>query len=179
MAASTSAVGDFEGAFAALFREQFPRLFRYLDRLTGEPELAADLAQETFVRLYRRGALPDVPGVWLVAVAMNLLRNARSKRSRRVRLLTPARGEQAHADPAPAPDRAVADLSTRRRVRAALDELSERERQLLLLHAEGYRYREIAGALGLNEASMGTLLARARRAFRVRMESRMEDYDAP
>jgi DNA-directed RNA polymerase specialized sigma24 family protein len=36
----------------------------------------------------------------------------------------------------------------------------------LLLRAEGYSYRDIATALDLNEASVGTLLARAVRAFR-------------
>ena len=55
---------------------------------------------------------------------------------------------------------------TRDRVRAALDRLSERDRQILLLRAEGYGYRDLAVALDLNEASIGTLLARAKRAFR-------------
>ena len=55
---------------------------------------------------------------------------------------------------------------SRRDVRAALETLPERDRQILLLHGEGYRYREIALALRMNEASVGTLLARARRAFR-------------
>jgi DNA-directed RNA polymerase specialized sigma24 family protein len=40
-----------------------------------------------------------------------------------------------------------------------------RERELLLLRAEGYSYRDIASALELNETSVGTLLARARRRF--------------
>jgi RNA polymerase sigma factor (sigma-70 family) len=51
-------------------------------------------------------------------------------------------------------------------VRAALRELSPRDQEMLLLRAEGYSYREIASALGLNEPSVGTLLARAKRAFR-------------
>jgi len=42
----------------------------------------------------------------------------------------------------------------------------ERERRLLLLRSEGFSYRDIAAALELNEASVGTLLARARTAFR-------------
>jgi RNA polymerase sigma factor (sigma-70 family) len=62
------------------------------------------------------------------------------------------------------------------RVRAAIHRLGERERQLLLLRAEGYGYRELAAALGLNEASVGTLLARAKRAFR---ESYQGSADAP
>jgi RNA polymerase sigma-70 factor (ECF subfamily) len=174
--AGAPAQGGFEDAFVALFGREFPRLFRYLDRLTGEPELAADLAQDALLRLYRRGELPDSPRAWLVAAAMNLLRNARSTRSRRMRLLTPERAGHAHADPTPAPGEGIDAEATRRRVRAAIDGLSERERKLLLLHAEGYRYREIAAALDLNEASVGTLLARAKRAFRERLE---EHADAP
>ena len=46
--------------------------------------------------------------------------------------------------------------------------MSDRERSLLLLRAEGFSYREIARALELNEGSVGTLLARAQRSFRVK-----------
>jgi RNA polymerase sigma factor (sigma-70 family) len=157
---------SFHDQFVALFAVHFPRLYRYLDRLSGEPELAADVAQEAFVRLYRRGALPDAPEAWLISVAMNLFRNAKSSRSRRGRLLTPARSEAVLADPPPSPEQAAIAEESRSRVRAAIDRLSERERRLLLLRAEGYSYRDMAAALGLNEASVGTLLARARHAFR-------------
>jgi DNA-directed RNA polymerase specialized sigma24 family protein len=44
--------------------------------------------------------------------------------------------------------------------------LPARDRQILLLHAEGYRYREIAEALNLVESGIGTYLSRARKAFR-------------
>jgi len=97
---------------------------------------------------------------------MNLLRNAKSTQGRRLKLLTPARGENVLSDPPPAPDEAMEAEDSRRRVRVALDRLPERERNMLLLQAEGYGYRDIAAALHLNEASVGVLLARARRAFR-------------
>jgi RNA polymerase sigma factor (sigma-70 family) len=156
---------SFDDRFVALFEARFRGLFRFLDRLSGEPELAADLAQDTFVRLHERGSLPDRPDAWLVAVAMNLFRNVKSMRARRRRLLTVARAELVVADAAPSPsDRVEADSPER--VRKAMARLSERERQLLLLMAEGFRYRDIATALSLNEASVGTLLARAKRAFR-------------
>jgi RNA polymerase sigma factor (sigma-70 family) len=157
---------SFHDHFVALFEAHFPRLYRYLDRLSGEPELASDLAQEAFVRLYRRGALPDAPEAWLISVAMNLLRNVKSSRSRRARLLTVARSEGVLADPPPSPEQATVAEESRQRVRAAIDRLPEREARLLLLRAEGYSYRDMAVALQLNEASVGTLLARARRAFR-------------
>jgi RNA polymerase sigma factor (sigma-70 family) len=156
----------FHRHFAELFDAHFQRLYRFLDRLSGDPELAADLAQETFIKLYRRGAAPDAPAAWLITVAMNLFRNVKSSRSRRRALLTDARGEGVHSEPAPSPAQLADGEEARRRVRSAIEELPERERSMLLLRAEGYSYHDIAAVLELNEASVGTLLARARAAFR-------------
>jgi len=156
----------FHDQFVEQFEHHYRRLYRYLDRLTGDPEQAADLAQETFVRLYHRGSLPDDTAAWVITVAMNLFRNDQSSRSRRMRLLTGARGEQVQGDPSISPMDATLAEESRRQVRAAIDQMPERERRMLLLRAEGYSYREIAGALELNEASVGTLLARAQRTFR-------------
>ncbi len=138
--------------------------------------MAADLAQEAFVRLYQRGSLPDAPQAWLITVAMNLFRNERGTRSRRRRLLTEARAEHALADGPAAPDQLAVAEETRCRVRETIDRMPERERRLLLLQAEGFSYREIAAGLGLHEASVGTLLARARHSFREIYEGRP---DAP
>lgn len=167
---------SFHDRFVDLFDAHFRRLYRYLNRLSGEPDLAADVAQEAFVKLYQRGSLPDAPEAWLISVAMNLFRNEKSTRSRRLRLLTPSRGERVLADPPPSPEQATVAGETRRRVRLALDQLPERERGLLLLQAEGYGYRDIATALKLNEASVGVMLARARRVFRQVYEGL---FDAP
>ena len=49
------------------------------------------------------------------------------------------------------------------RVRAALGTLNERDREALLLKAEGFNYDEIAATLGLAKGAVGTTLARARR----------------
>lgn len=167
---------SFDDRFVELFDAHYHQLFRYLDRLSGDPDLAADVAQDAFVRLYRRGSVPDSPGAWLVSVAMNLFRNVKSAKSRRLRLLTPGRGERVHSDPAPSPDEAVEAKETQRRVRLTIDRLPERERRMLLLRAEGYSYREIAMALEINETSIGTLLARAQREFRQRYQ---DAIDAP
>jgi RNA polymerase sigma factor (sigma-70 family) len=167
---------SFDDRFVALFDEHYPRLLRYLDRLSQDPDVAADVAQDAFVRLYQRGSVPDMPGAWLVSVAMNLFRNVRTTRSRRLRLLTKARVAYAQADPAPAPDAGVEARETRARVRLALDRIPDRERRMLLLRAEGYSYREIAVALDVNERSVGTLLARAARTF---SEGYGEGDDAP
>jgi RNA polymerase sigma-70 factor (ECF subfamily) len=157
---------SFRQEFGELFEVYFHHLYRFLDRLTGEPDLAADLAQETFIRLYQRGSMPDMPPAWLISVAMNLFRNAVSSRKRRDRLLTLQRGELVHSDPEPPPDQLMMNEESGTRVRMAIDRMPHRERELLLLRAEGYSYREIAAALELNEASVGVMLARARQAFR-------------
>ena len=108
--------------------------------------------------------MPDRPHVWLVTVALNLFRNTRSTTSRRRRLL--ALWTEA-AEPADSAGQASVAGETSATVRKALDRLAPREQELLLLRAEGYSYREMAEALELNEASVGTLLARAKRAFRL------------
>ena len=153
---------QFDAAFAELFGIEYRRLFRYLDRISADPDLAADLAQEAFIRLYRRGAMPDRPGVWLITVAMNLFRNVRSTSARRHRLAA-GHAEEILAD-SPAAQEEEAELSER--ARQALFALPFRDQQMLLLRSDGYSYRDIAAALSLNESSVGTLLARAKRAFR-------------
>lgn len=169
---------SFHDEFVELFHANFERLRRTLGRLSGDPELAADLAQETFVRLYQRRSPPDRPEAWLITVALNLFRNARAKQFRRVRLLEAAvRADESVAAPSRAEEAEPAEaLARRRRVTTALARMSERDRRLLLLRAEGYAYRDLAAALDLNEASVGTLLARAKRAFRTHYE---DAADAP
>jgi RNA polymerase sigma factor (sigma-70 family) len=155
----------FRGRFEEFFDASYPFLQRYLDRLTGDPDLSADLAQEAFVRLLRRGSFPEEPRAWLVSVAMNLLRNAHARTSRRRRLLTLERGAGLHGAAAPSAPEQMEKRERAARVRRVLNELPERDRSLLLLRAEGYSYRELAVALDINETSVGTLLLRARSAF--------------
>ncbi len=158
--------GAFADAVAALFHARFRSLVRYLVRLTDDPDAAADLAQETFVRLYRRGALPDDPQAWLTTVATNLFRDDRRQRRRRTELVTRRAGDAPAPGEPPRADAELVSSETRTRVRAALDALPLRDRQLLLLRHEGYSYRELAHSIGVAEGSVGTLLVRATRAFR-------------
>ena len=154
----------FEESFQRLFGEQYPSLFRYLQRLTGDGDVADDLAQEVFVRLYQRGSLPDDLRGWMAAVAHNLLRDEKRTGKRRVQLLQ-ARPLDLHRGAATGADERVLADERRRLVRSALDKVSERDRRMLLLRHEGYSYREIAHAVGVSETSVGTLLLRATAAF--------------
>ena len=157
---------SFDADFSRLFEQRFASLFRYLVRLTDDRELASDLAQEAFVRLYRRGTLPDTPGAWLVTVAHNLLRDLRRSARRQLVLLT---ARQERGSPWERTSGAEGDVlaqERREQVRVALNRLSDRDRQALLLRHSGHSYREIAAALNVAETGVGTMLIRASQAFR-------------
>jgi RNA polymerase sigma factor (sigma-70 family) len=150
--------------FERLFDEVYPALFRYCQRLTGEPDVADDVAQEAFVRLVDRGITGDRRAirVWLFKVATHVIRDRVRIRENRRRLLsanpvTPGMGE--------APDREAERNETIQAVRKALDQLELRDRQMLLMRYEGFSYKEVAEVVGVAHTSMGTLLARAQRRF--------------
>ncbi len=160
----------FDRAFEKMFEQQFASLFRFMDRLSGDPDLAADIAQETFVRLYERGAFPDDLRGWLAAVAGNLLRDHQRSSRRRLELLTMQPPELTMGSPAPSAEVEMLRDERRAAVRSVLRRLPMRDQQLLLLRHEGYSYREIGTALAIAETSVGTLLMRASAAFAAAFE---------
>ncbi|MGQ0815406.1 MAG: sigma-70 family RNA polymerase sigma factor [Gemmatimonadota bacterium] len=148
--------------FDALFQRLYPSLFRYLHRLTGDADIADDIAQEAFVRLLKQ-SLPEAEvRPWLFTVAMNLVRDHARKVERRQRLLTTA---PILVSPSVLPDEAVERSEAVGSVRIVLDQLSTRDQQLLLMREEGFKYEEIARVIGVAPASVGTLIARALRRF--------------
>ena len=160
---------------AGLFAEHHPSLFRYLARLTGDADVAEDAAQEAFVRLMERPPAPGETRAWLFRVGTNAAWMALRTRGRRKRLLEAAPGRAPVADAPPAPDAQAEAAETRRRVRAALETLSERDRQMVLMQQEGFRYREIAEAVGTTTQSVGTMIARA--LNKLAAELRLDEED--
>ena len=144
---------------AHLFEQYYAPLVRMLYRRTGDRDRAEDLAQETFARAV--SAPPDNPRPWLFAVALNLVREDGRRASTRGRKLELLRVE--HDAPALGPDSDLERNEEIARVRAALATLNDRDREALLLKAEGFNYEEIASTLGLAKGAVGTTLARARR----------------
>lgn len=146
---------------ARLYTEHHPALFRYLVRLTGDEDVAADAVQETFARLLEKRPREEQLKAWLFTVATNVVRKWSNRRKRRGELL------EAKADQAAVPDRppdpgSLAESEQRRRVvRHALATLEEKERTVLLMREEGFSHREIAEAVGTTTGSVGTMIARA------------------
>lgn len=146
---------------AVLFDQHHEALHRYLARLTGDPELAADAAQEAFVRLLEQEPLPERPRPWLFRVATNVVRdNARAAQRHRV-LEMDGKARSVHGDGPRSPERVVDRETAKRMMRTALEALSPKERQALLMREEGFKHREIAEAVGTTTGSVGTLLRRA------------------
>ncbi|MGH7477298.1 MAG: sigma-70 family RNA polymerase sigma factor [Longimicrobiales bacterium] len=154
--------------FERVFQRLYPALFRYLHRLTGDPDAAHDIAQESFLRLLRQELPEKEIRPWLFTVATNLVRDAARSTERRRRLLSGA--SLAIATP-PRPDDVVEQREQIGLVRDVLDQLAERDRQLLMLREEGFSYKEIAGIVGVAPGSVGTLIARALKKFTELYES--------
>jgi RNA polymerase sigma-70 factor, ECF subfamily len=145
---------------AELYAQYYASLVRLLYRRTGDRDRAEDLAQDVFVKALE--APPQNPRPWLFAVALNLARDDGRRASRQDRRLELYAAEHQGAAAPPADE----DVERRERegaVRAALQRLAEKDRDALLLKAEGFSYEEIATALGMAPGAIGTTLARARR----------------
>ena len=145
-----------------VYRSTFPDLVRFLHRKVWDLERAQDLAQEAFVRALRHE--PKQPRAWLFQVASNLARDEARTAIRRKRHLTLLESETEDRQKSmPDPARELEERERMGQVRDALDALSERDREVLLLWDAGQSYTEIARQAKLAVGAVGTTLARARR----------------
>jgi len=157
---------DDRQAFGELVRRHQPLVRGFLRRmLGGAPELADDLAQETFIKAHR--ALRGFRGgaklsVWLCAIAANELRAEWRRRARRAEFL------EDDSDTA-APD---LDPGLRRDLGTGLAALPEAQRAALVLCFEhGLTHEEAAAAMG---CPLGTLKSHVRRG-KARLRAWLDD----
>jgi RNA polymerase sigma-70 factor (ECF subfamily) len=159
-----------------VYRSTFQDLVRYLHRKVWDADRARDLAQEAFARSL--GKEPDDPRSWVFTVAANLARDEARSAIRKRRHLTLVKAEQ---ESEPRPPDALLRLEREERAaraRRALESLTDRDREVLLLWDAGLSYREIAGRTGLSTGAIGTTLARARKRLVDAYEETREADDA-
>jgi RNA polymerase sigma factor (sigma-70 family) len=147
--------------FDALYRETASDVFAYVLTLLRDRAAAEDVTAAAFERAYRRRGSFDArrgtPRAWLFGIARNAALDELRRRGRTAAL---------HAepqDPAAAVPAEDEDAAARRAtVRAALEQLEPRERELIALrfHA-GLSTAEIGRVLGISESNAGTRLHRA------------------
>lgn len=158
-----------------VYRATFQDLVRFLHRKVWDGERARDLAQEVFVRALRHE--PEQPRAWLFKVATNLARDEARTVLRRKRHLALLKSDTEAGNGVPTPEDELASEERWAQVRRALDAVSDRDREVLLLWDAGLNYREIADVMELATGAVGTTLARARRRL-VEAHGKMEQEHA-
>lgn len=168
-------------AFAVLVERYGGRVYNIALRITGNPDSAADCAQDALVRAYR--ALhrydPELPfGPWVFRIATNAsLNQIRGWRSKQSSLDEVAEFQDA-------PEHGPESLTVRREEVAeaisALGELSPAYRAALTLrHIQQLTYQEVADVLNLPLGTVKTHLRRARVALRGRIAARSRQKGTP
>lgn len=156
-------------AFATLFLQYNARLCSYLAQLVGDNDIGRDLAQDTFVAVWR--ALPEVRDTakfvpWLYRIATNTARS-HQRHARIVHWLPWSSSSPSAALPlltTSGPEQHVGESEL---VTLALSQLAPQHRTCLLLQVEaGFSQREIAGMLEISEKAVSAYVSRGREQFR-------------
>ncbi|MGE3151548.1 MAG: RNA polymerase sigma factor [Nitrospiraceae bacterium] len=172
-------------SFDDLYREHVDRIFRYAQRLCGEPEAAKDVVQDTFLNAYR--GYKDFRGesqvsTWLYTIASRVCQRLRRKRKGQperelsledfipttdgeLRLQIPVEGLT--------PEEALVNKQLRRALDQAIGRLPPKYRMVLVLRdMEGISAREVGAVMGLNERAVKSRLHRARLFVRRELSAR-------
>lgn len=170
--------GGDDDAFATLVQRYERKLIRVLARLVRDEELARDLAQETFWKVYNRLDRFDTArrfGPWLFRVGVNLaldqLRRREPPRPASIDLLGQRDGDRNALD-LPDPDPRIR-VELAQEVHFVLERIPQEYRVVLVLRdLEGFSSAEVAAIVGRREATVRWRLAKAREQFRQLWESR-------
>jgi RNA polymerase sigma-70 factor (ECF subfamily) len=146
--------GD-EASFSMLVREHGESVYRTALSMVSDPDVAQDVAQETFLKAYR--ALPGFRGdaafrTWILTIAANAARGALRRSSRRRETDIDSVAPVASEDASPEDDAVMADEAAR--ARTALDRLPEKQRLSIQLRVDqGLSFREIGDIIGSSEGA--------------------------
>ena len=163
-------------AFEELVTRYEKRVYAIALRSSGSPEDAADITQEVFLRAWR--SMKDFRGdsgfaTWLFRIAMNqCVDYARHKQSQPpTQPLVQGEDDEERElplpDTAPSPEEHLENSELGRELSAALDEVSDEHRRIVLLRdVSGMSYTEIAEILEVSEGTVKSRLSRARIALR-------------
>ena len=159
-------------AYDAFFRREYPVMVSLGVALTGDRELARDIAQESMLRAYNHWSqlvTLDRPGAWCRQVAINLVRDGWRRRRSEEAAMGRLRRERIHAVPAP---RSPSDEFW-----AAVRALPGRQREAIALYYLADRsVGEIAATLGIAQGTVKGVLFDARQTLAARLGVR-EDWE--
>ncbi len=149
-----------------LFARHHAEIYAYLVRMVRDPDLAADLTQDAFVKAYRAyDALgqPDNPRAWLYQIAHRVALD--ELRRRKIVRFVPFVGQTRAT--APSPEGLAMDARLSDELARALARMPERQRAALLLaEVHDLTGLELAAVLGVSHIAVRALLTRARESLR-------------
>jgi RNA polymerase sigma-70 factor (ECF subfamily) len=163
-------------ALDALFQRVQPRIHGICLRMLSRPDVAADVAQDAFLRIYE--GLPGFDGrarfsTWSIRVTLNCIYThlRREKLRRHARLPEPDTGHEPGSRE-PGPEDRIERSDLRRNVVVALGALDLQARAILVLRdLQGLDYADIAEVLGTPIGTVKSRLFRARAALREALEA--------
>jgi RNA polymerase sigma-70 factor, ECF subfamily len=154
------------GFVEELFGKHHGEIYAYLVRMVRDPELAADLTQDAFVKAYRAYdslEKPENARAWLYQIAHRVALD-HIRRGKIVRFL-PWTGESRGA--VPSAEHLVMEARLSSDLQRALQRIPERQRAALLLaELHDLTGLELAAALGVSHVAARALLTRARESLR-------------
>ena len=158
-----------DAEFRAVFVQRYSQIVGILMRLLGDRSGAEEIANEVFLRLYRRPGLQidGNVGGWLYRAATNLGIDAMRRSSRR-RKYEQGSGQTVDEGTQSDPLNDLLRQEKCQSVRVVLALLKSAHAQLLILRASGLSYRELAETLEVKMSGIGTMLNRAEEEFRLR-----------
>lgn len=173
MAAATRGDRD---AFGEIYRRHHPFILRYIHTRVGSPQIAEDLAADTFLRALARIETftwqDRDPRAWLVTIAHNLVADHFKRHDTRlvVRGATTETvyeaAKQHRTSPHGNPEADTASYLAARALLEALQLLTSDQRQCVILRAvRGLSVAETAHEMNRNEGAVKTLMCRAHRAL--------------
>jgi RNA polymerase sigma-70 factor, ECF subfamily len=162
-------------AFDTLVRRHLPAAVRLATRLLGDEDEAEDVVQESFLAVLERVDSFDVTrpfAPWFYRIVANRCSNVRRGRSRR-----PTEGlSRTLVSERASPDREAQRGRLRSRLRAGLDQLPDRQREILMLYdVEGFAGPEIAEMLEISPGTVRWHLHQARAAMRAILDGAVEE----
>lgn len=153
-----------EAAFVELYGRYRDRMVHFCRRLLGDEARAEEAAQDVFLKIYDAGPRYQARSrfsTYLYRVATNHCLNLNARVERKLVTQEGAGYERATAPHSPSDDASRAQL--RQALADALAKLPDKQRAaLLLVHYEGFSYREAAGAVEVTESALKSLVHRAR-----------------
>jgi len=156
--------------FDRLFEEFADPIYGYVLRMVGDPDRAADIAQDTFIKAYRRlPTLADVSATrsWIFRIATNTAIDEMRRRRWTTSMSDDEERHRQRPDTGPGPEGQLLAATLDDRLQRALGRLRPNHRQCLILSdIEDMSAAQIGVIMELSPGAVRTLLCRARAEMR-------------